>query len=72
MRKLIVIEFITLDGVIQAPGGPEEDTSGGFKYGGWTVPYFDEFIGKTMSEQMPLERSELLLGRKTYDIFASY
>lgn len=72
MRKLIVIEFITLDGVMQAPGGPEEDTSGGFKYGGWTVPYFDEFAGEVMSEQMSLKQSELLLGRKTYDIFASY
>ena len=72
MRKLFVIEFITLDGVMQAPGGPEEDTSGGFKYGGWTAPYFDEFAGKVMSEQMSLERSELLLGRKTYEIFAGY
>jgi dihydrofolate reductase len=72
MRKIIVIEFITLDGVMQAPGGPEEDTSGGFKYGGWTVPYFDEFAGKVMEEQMSLEKSELLLGRKTYEIFASY
>lgn len=72
MRKLIVIEFITLDGVMQAPGGPEEDASGGFKYGGWTVPYFDEFAGKVMGEQMSLERSELLLGRKTYEIFAGY
>lgn len=72
MRRLVVIEFITLDGVMQAPGGPKEDTSGGFKYGGWTVPYFDNFIGNIMSEQMSLERSELLLGRKTYEIFASY
>jgi dihydrofolate reductase len=72
MRKLIVIEFITLDGVMQAPGGPDEDTSGGFKYGGWTVPYFDEFAGKVMGKQMSLEHSELLLGRKTYEIFASY
>jgi dihydrofolate reductase len=72
IRKIIVIEFMTLDGVMQAPGGPEEDTSGGFSYGGWTVPYFDEFVGKIMSEQMSLERSELLLGRKTYEIFASY
>jgi len=72
MRKLIVIEFITLDGVMQAPGGPEEDTSGGFKYGGWIVPYFDEFAGGVMGEQMSLKKSELLLGRKTYEIFASY
>lgn len=72
MRKIIVIEFITLDHIMQAPGGPEEDTSGGFKYGGWAVPYFDEFAGKVMSEQMSLQHSELLLGRKTYEIFASY
>jgi len=72
MRKIIVVEFVTLDGVMQAPGGPEEDVSGGFKYGGWTVPYFDDFAGKVMSEQMSLTGSELLLGRKTYEIFASY
>jgi len=72
MRKLIVIDFTTLDGVIQAPGGPDEDTSGDFKYGGWIVPYSDDFLGNVMGEQMSLERSELLLGRKTYDIFASY
>lgn len=72
MRKIIVIEFVTLDGVMQAPGGPEEDTSGGFKHGGWVSPYFDEFAGKVMGEQMSLERSELLLGQKTYEIFASY
>ena len=71
MRKLIVLSFISLDGVMQAPGGPEEDTSGGFKYGGWTVPYFDEFLGNVMNEQM--NRSfDLLLGRKTYEIFAGY
>ena len=57
-----LISFITLDGVIQAPGGPEEDTSGGFKYGGWTVPYFDEASGKVMGEQMS-KPFELLLGR---------
>lgn len=72
MRKLAVIEFVTLDGVMQAPGGPEEDPSGGFAYGGWTVPYFDEFTGNVMGEQMSLGRSELLLGRKTYGIFAGY
>ena len=71
MRKIIIIEFITLDGVMQAPGGPEEDTSGGFKYGGWTVPYFDEFAGKVMGEQMKPPFS-LLLGRKTFEIFAGY
>ncbi len=71
MRKIIVLSFITLDGVMQAPGGPEEDTSGGFKYGGWTFPYFDEFLGKVMNEQMS-RPFDLLLGRKTYDIFAGY
>jgi dihydrofolate reductase len=72
MRKVIVIEFVTLDGVMQAPGGPEEDTSGGFTYGGWTFPYFDEFAGKVMGEQMSLAKADLLLGRKTYEIFAGY
>ena len=62
MRKIIVLTFISLDGVMQAPGGPEEDTIGGFKYGGWTVPYFDEFSGKVMSEQMS-RPFDLLLGR---------
>lgn len=71
MRKIIVIEFISLDGVMQAPGGPEEDTSGGFKYGGWTFPYFDDFTGKIMGEQMK-GPFDFLLGRKTYDIFSSY
>ncbi|MDP3964301.1 MAG: dihydrofolate reductase family protein [bacterium] len=71
MRKIIVLSFITLDGVMQAPGGPEEDTFGGFRYGGWTVPYFDEFSGKVMGEQMS-KTAALLLGRKTYDIFAGY
>jgi dihydrofolate reductase len=55
---------------MQAPGGPEEDTSDGFKYGGWTVPYFDEFAGKIMGEQM--KPADLLLGRKTFEIFAGY
>lgn len=71
MRKIIVLSFISLDGVMQAPGGPKEDTSGGFKYGGWTVPYFDDFAGKIMSKQMS-KHSDLLLGRKTFEIFASY
>ena len=52
MRKLIVLSFITLDGIMQAPGGPEEDPSGEFKYGGWSVGYFDESLGNIMAEQM--------------------
>ncbi len=71
MRKLIVLTFITLDGVMQAPGGPAEDIDGGFKYGGWTVPYFDEFSSKVMGEQMK-QPFNLLLGRRTFEIFASY
>jgi dihydrofolate reductase len=70
MRKIIVLSFITLDGVMQAPGGPEEDTSNGFKYGGWVAPHFDEAGGKIMGKQM--KPADLLLGRKTFDIFASY
>jgi dihydrofolate reductase len=71
MRKLIVLTFITLDGVMQAPGGPDEDTTNGFRYGGWTVPFFDEFLGNVMTEQMG-RPFDLLLGRKTYEIFAAY
>ncbi len=71
MRKIIVLEFISLDGVMQAPGGPKEDTSGGFKYGGWIFPYFDEASGQEMGKQMK-GKYDLLLGRKTYDIFAGY
>lgn len=71
MRKIIVLSFISLDGVMQAPGGPEEDTSSDFKYGGWTVPLSDEFSGKEMLKQMG-HPFDLLLGRKTYDIFAAY
>jgi dihydrofolate reductase len=71
MRKIIVLTFITLDGVMQAPGGPTEDTSGNFLYGGWTVPYFDDFLGQVMAEQMG-KPFDLLLGRKTFEIFASY
>lgn len=70
MRKIIVLSFITLDGVMQAPGGPEEDTSSGFEYGGWTAPYADEVSGKVMEKEMT--PADLLLGRKTFDIFASY
>lgn len=71
MRKVIVVEFITIDGVMQAPGGSKEDTAEGFKYGGWMGPYFDEVAGKEMEIQMK-ETSALLLGRKTYDIFSGY
>jgi dihydrofolate reductase len=70
MRKIIVLSFITLDGVMQAPGGPTEDTSGGFKYGGWVAPYFDEVYGKVMGKQM--KSADLLLGRKTFEIFSGY
>jgi dihydrofolate reductase len=73
MRKIIVLSFITLDGVMQAPGGPDEDTSSGFKYGGWTAPYFyeaDEAAGDLMEKQM--KSADLLLGRKTFEIFAAY
>lgn len=71
MRKIIVLTFLTLDGVMQAPGGPEEDTSGGFTYGGWTVPYSDNFLGEVVTKQMS-QPFDLLLGRKTYEIFAGY
>ncbi len=71
MRKIIILEFITLDGVMQAPGSPTEDTSGDFKYGGWTFPYSDETFGKLMGEQMS-KPFDLLLGKTTYDIFAAY
>jgi dihydrofolate reductase len=71
MRKLIVLTFVTLDGVMQAPGGPEEDESGGFKYGGWSVGYWDDVLGNVMTEQMN-HPFDLLLGRKTYDIFAGF
>jgi dihydrofolate reductase len=70
MRKIIILSFITLDGVMQAPGGPGEDPSGGFKYGGWTAPYGDEVSDKVMQKQ--LTPADLLLGRKTFEIFASY
>jgi dihydrofolate reductase len=70
MRRVIAIDFVSLDGVIQAPGGPEEDTSGGFAYGGWIPPYSDELIGTVMNRQMSLP-FDLLLGRKTFEIWAA-
>jgi len=73
MRNIIVQEFITLDGVMQAPGGPEEDVSSDFKYGGWTAPYFteaDEAAGDFMKRWM--EPTDILLGQKTFEIFAEY
>jgi len=70
MRKIIVSEMITLDGVMQAPGGPEEDTSGGFKYGGWTATYGDETFMNILKKQ--LQTSDYLLGRKTFDIWEPY
>ena len=71
MRKLIVNTFLTLDGVMQAPGGPGEDDSGGFAHGGWSVNYWDEQMGQVMGEAMSAP-FDLVLGRKTYDIFAAY
>jgi dihydrofolate reductase len=71
MRKLTVLTFISLDGVMQAPGGPKEDTEGGFAYGGWTFPYFDETLASIMGEQMG-QPFDMLLGRKTYELFAAY
>lgn len=71
MRKVIVLEHISLDGVIQAPGGPDEDTSGGFVHGGWIAPYSDAILGAALRRQMNLP-FDLLLGRKTYEIWAPY
>src|SRR5262245_8104041 len=71
MRKVIVLSFVSMDGVMQAPGAPEEDPSGGFQFGGWTVPYFDDAVGEAMGEQMG-KPFDLLLGRKTYDLFAAF
>jgi dihydrofolate reductase len=71
MRKIIVLTFLSLDGVMQGPGGPTEDTSGGFTVGGWSVSYFDEFLGDVMAGQLG-KPFDLLLGRKTFEIFASY
>ena len=71
MRKLIVSAFLTLDGVVQAPGGPGEDDDGGFAHGGWSVNYWDERMGEVMDEAMGAP-FDLVLGRRTYDIFAAH
>lgn len=71
MRKIIVGAFVSLDGIMQAPGGPHEDPIGGFKYGGWVAPYFDETLGEAVGEMFE-KPFDLLLGRKTYDIFAAH
>lgn len=71
MRQINVLTFVTLDGVMQGPGSPDEDTSGGFRHGGWLVGYFDEHVGKEMAKEME-PGFDLLLGRRTYDIFASH
>lgn len=71
MRRIIVSTFISLDGVMQAPGGPEEDPTNNFKFGGWTFPHFDEAGGRAIGEMFS-RPFDLLLGRKTYDIFAAY
>jgi dihydrofolate reductase len=71
MRKIVVGAFVSLDGVMQAPGGPEEDPTGGFEHGGWVAGYFDEVVGAAMGEIFSTPY-ELLLGRKTYDIFAAH
>ncbi len=70
MRKFVILSFVTLDGVMQSSGEQEEDPTGGFKYGGWTIRYFDDTLQKVMVEQMSRD-FDLLLGRKTYEIFAA-
>jgi dihydrofolate reductase len=71
MRRLVVNTFLTLDGVMQAPGGPDEDRDGGFAYGGWSAPLWDDMMGQVMGEFMG-KPFDLVLGRRTYDIFAAY
>jgi dihydrofolate reductase len=71
MRQINVLTFVTMDGVMQAPGAPEEDTSGGFRHSGWSVGYFDESVGAEMAKRMG-HGFDLLLGRRTYDIFAAH
>jgi dihydrofolate reductase len=70
MRKITVLSMISLDGVMQAPGGPEEDTSGGFRWGGWTAPYSDEAGGKVLERLM--QPADILLGRRTFEIWEDY
>lgn len=72
MRKLITAAFVSLDGVMQGPGGPAEDPTGGFEHGGWVVPYADEGFGKEVDDLFFGRECDLLLGRKTYEIFAAY
>lgn len=72
MQKIIIQEFITLDGIMQAPGAPDEDTSSGFKYGGWTAPYFNDADQGNALMQKWMQPTDLLLGRKTFDIFEAY
>ncbi len=71
MRKLVVIEFLSLDGVYQAPGAPDEDAEGGFRHGGWQRPYFDDVLGAAAGEGMAATDAHLF-GRKTYEIMAAY
>jgi len=71
MRKLVILTFLSLDGVMQAPGGKGEDPSGGFDLEGWSIPLFDEVVGEEMTKQME-PPFDLLLGKKTYDIFAAH
>ena len=71
MRKVNVLEFVSLDGVIQAPGGPEEDTTGGFAYGGWIIPHSDAVSSAAIRKEMNVP-FDLLLGRKTFDIWAKF
>jgi len=70
MRRVLVVESLTLDGVMQAPGAPDEDRRGGFEHGGWAQPYMDEVMGSEMAKGMG--RTELLFGRRTYDQFYSF
>ncbi len=72
MRRIFANMFVTMDGIMQAPGSPREDTSGGFRWGGWTVRYWDDMMDKVMSKEVVGKQFDMLLGRKTYDIFSAY